>query len=132
MRLGRAAQSVRPCAWINELHTNSNGTNNRKGRQKQKPLTTETTELHRERHREMRERHRGLLIAQRLYGIELGRARRRIQAGQQADQKGESERENHEPPRYRPEVFRRKALARKINVSTEVDDAADQPAERYE
>src|SRR5579864_2829076 len=87
-------------------------------------LTTEPTELHGERHRD-------LLIAQRLHGIELGRAGCRIQAGQQADQEGESERENHEPPRYRPEVLRRKALARKIDIRSEVDYAADQPSQGH-
>src|SRR5580658_2732787 len=70
-----------------------------------------------------------LLVAQRLHGIEAGSASRGIQAGHQAHQEREKDGEGDQPQRNRPQMFRRKSLALEVDVSAEVDDLADRPAQ---
>src|SRR3569832_155983 len=70
------------------------------------------------------------LMAQRLHGIELRRARRRINARDQADSDRKGHREEDEPWRDIPEVFRWDLVALQVDVGADIDDAADRPAEQ--
>src|SRR6202011_4295704 len=50
--------------------------------------------------------------------------------GQQADDNRECDGSNHQPPRYKPNLFWRKVEALQIHVGTEVNNSSDGPAQR--
>src|SRR5450631_300246 len=71
-----------------------------------------------------------LLVAQRLHGVEPGGPSSGIEARNQADDESKSDGSGDQPPRYRPEMFRRKRLALEVNVGSQIDHLANRPAQR--
>src|ERR1700722_5864548 len=71
-----------------------------------------------------------LFVAQGLHGIKFGGASRGIKTRYQAYHKSKNNREGHQPPGHRPEMFRWKALALQVNVGSEVDHLSDRPAQQ--
>src|SRR5712691_4845903 len=69
-----------------------------------------------------------LLVAQRLYGIEPGRASCGIQAGNQAHDESKNNTEHHQPQGHCPEMFGWQGLTLEVDVRSEVDDLSDSPA----
>src|SRR5258708_36595874 len=70
-----------------------------------------------------------LFVTQCLHRIKSGGASGWIKPGDQAHDESEDDREGHQPPRYRPEMFRRKSLILEIHVGPKVDDLSDGPAQ---
>src|SRR5438309_11252112 len=70
-----------------------------------------------------------LIMSQGLDGVELGGARCGIEARDQADDHGESQSACHQPQWHVPEVFRGHVLPTKINIRSDINAAADQPAQ---
>src|SRR6266568_4225263 len=70
-----------------------------------------------------------LLVTEGLDGIEARGARGRIEAGGEANENGEEDAEQNEPPRNRRNVHAGKVLAMQIEIGAESKSSADEPAE---
>src|SRR5215472_14056599 len=70
-------------------------------------------------------------MSQRLYRIELGRPRRRIESREQAHHDRKTDGSGHQPPGHIPEIFRPELLTLHVDVGANVDDSPDDPAESY-
>src|SRR5579863_4487241 len=82
------------------------------------------------RNRRGRRMRLSLLVAQGLHGIKARSAARGIQTGQQAHHDREGNRTKHQPPGYKPNLFRREMLAFQINVRAYIDDPPNGPPQR--
>src|SRR5580700_5157575 len=70
-----------------------------------------------------------LLVAQSLHGIKSCRTAGGIQTGQQAYYDREGNCTKHQPPGYKPNLFRWEMLAFQINVGAQIDDPPNSPAQ---
>ena len=70
-------------------------------------------------------------VAESLHGVEFCGARSRVEAGDEADDYGEGNRAEDEPPRHRGYFHAREVLTFQINIRGEGETAADEPAENY-
>ena len=80
---------------------------------------------------EVREKKRGLLIAEGVDGVEFGGTRSRIEAGGETDKDGDGQSEENEPPGNSREFNGIEILAMEIKVCAKRDRTAEKPAEQH-